>query len=76
MYCQRDASGSASELASVTCGNAFRTTIGKIDDRTRCASVEQNVDRSVVQSADKLQMPYPVSNEPMSVKTVLGKQIT
>jgi hypothetical protein len=49
MYCQRDASGSASELASVAYRNAFGATIRKIDDRTRCASVEQNIDWGVVE---------------------------
>ena len=75
MYRQRDASGSASELANVACPNAFRPAIGKIDDRTRGASVEQNVHRSVVQYPDKLQMPNLVADEWVSVKTVLGKQI-
>jgi hypothetical protein len=49
MYRQRNASGSAPELASVACRNVLGPTIGKIDDRTRGASVEQNVDWSVVQ---------------------------
>jgi hypothetical protein len=49
--------------------------IGKIDDRTRGASVEQNVHRSVVQYTDKLQIPNLVADEWVSVKTVLGKQI-
>jgi hypothetical protein len=74
MYGQRDAAGSASELASVACGNAFGTTIRKIDDRTRSSGVDQNVDWGVVQQPDKLQMADLVANERVSVKTVLRKE--